>query len=524
VGLVLLIACANVANLLLARAVSRQREIAIRLALGAGRRDLGRQLIVESLVLAVLGGGAGLLLATWTGDLLLRTLPFDAAARAFNPDPDARVVLFTLGVALATGFLFGLVPALQVTRPALAATLKEESSAVAVGGVRLRKLLVVAQVALSVLLLVGAGLFARSLYNLRSLDPGFDTDQLLTFTVRPALNGYAPARVTALVDDLRRELAAAPGLRHVSVAWVAVLTDSTAQMTMSVDGYRPAEGEDMNPGINRVTPGYFATLGQRLVDGRDFSERDTGGAPKVAIINETMARRYFGDGRAVGRRLGVGQTDTPDIEIVGVVRDAKHGTLREPPQRFVYVPIAQSEALENLTFYLRSTIDVGAASPVIRRIVRRVDPALPVLDLQTLETTIDESLFVDRLIAGLSAAFGALATLLAAIGLYGVMSYVVAARRREIGIRVALGAEPAKVIRRVLTEVAALAAGGIALGVPMSLLLGHYIQSQLFGLSAIDPWVLTAAGMILALVALAAGAVPAMRAARVDPLVALRVE
>ncbi len=524
VGLVLIIACANVANLLLARAVSRQREIAIRLSLGAGRRDLARQLLIESLVLALAGGGAGVLLAAFAGPTLLQALPFDEAGRAFRAEPDARVLGVMLAVTVATGLVFGLAPVLQLIRPSLVTTLKEEATAVAGGSVALRKTLVVAQVALSMLLLVGSGLFARSLYNLRTLDPGFTTGRLLSFDVNPALNGYTQERVRALAEELTRSIGAVPGVETASIAQVPVLRDSLAQITVRVDGYQPREEENMNPGVNWVAPGFFATMQLPLIAGREFTERDTRGAPPVAIVNETMARYFFKGENAVGRRFGLGGDPATTIEIVGVVKDGKHSTLRDEPRRFFYLPLAQNQELESLTFYVRSRVEPGAVAEGLRQAVRRVDPSLPVTELASMETTVNESLYLDRLVAGLAVCFGLLATLLAAIGLYGVMSYTVAARTREIGIRLALGAAPGRVLRKVLGEVGLLAGAGILVGLPTALALGRYVESQLFGLTALDPATLAGAGGILAVVAALAGAVPATRAARVDPQTALRMD
>ncbi len=327
VGLVLLIACANVANLLMARAPARQREIAIRLALGASRGRIVRQLLVESLMLSLLGGAAGLLVAAWTADLLLRALPFERAVATLSSTPDARVLLFALAVSVITGVLFGLVPAWQTARPQLVTALKEESGSVSVGGhVRLRKGLVVAQVALSLLLLVGAGLFARSLWNLRSLDPGFRTEALTTFSVDPALSGYTAERSVSFYERLQERLRAIPGVTSVSVAAITPLTDSLWMSTVNVEGYRRKEGEDVNPQVNSVGPDYFRTLGISLVAGRDFSVADGPTAPKVAIVNEKMAQYFWGTESPIGRRFGFGR-DEPDIEVVGVVRDGKQAIL-----------------------------------------------------------------------------------------------------------------------------------------------------------------------------------------------------
>ena len=526
VGLVLLIACANVANLLLARASSRQKEIAVRLALGASRGRLVRQLLAESLVLAIAGGAFGVVFAAWTGDLLIRALPIESASRIFSVEPDLRVGLFALGLSLLTGLVFGLVPAFQSTRPALASTLKSESGSVMGGttGFRFRKGLVIAQVALSLLLLIGAGLFTRSLINLRSLHPGFETERLLAFTVDPSLNGYDLARRFALFEEIQQELGAEPGVRLVSMAEEALMTNSNSSSTVVVKGYESKEGEDMNPNFNAVGPEFFATLGIPLVAGRELTSADRLDAPRVAVVNETFARYFFAGKDPLGRTFALGRDKDKEITIVGVAKDGKAASLREEPLRFVYLPYAQETGVGGLTFYVRSTVPPEALGPRVRQVVRRIDSTLPVTELKTMNTQILESLFVERMVATLSAAFGFLATLLAAIGLYGVMSYAVSLRTREIGVRVALGAERGTVLRMVLKDVAVLALIGVAVGLPSGYGLGRLVESQLFGLSARDPLTFAAATATLLLAAFLAGYIPSARATRVDPMVALRYE
>ena len=526
VGLVLLIACANVANLMLARTTARQKEIALRLALGAGRTRIVRQHLVESSLLAMAGAVLGLLLATWTGGLLLASLPGDQASSNLSADPDLRVTLFALALGMLTAVIFGVAPALAATRATVTSALKEEAGAVAGGGrqARLRRLLVVGQVAMSMLLLAGAGLFARSLYNLKSIDPGFQVEHLIAFSVDPSLSGYDSAAAVSLYDRMQHELSAVPAVHNVSMSEIGTLSGNDWSMTIRVEGYQAKEGEDLNPNVDGVGPRYFATMGIPVLAGREFTDGDTRGAPKVAIVNETMAKYFFGKDNPIGRRFGIGRSSATDIEIVGVVKDVRSLQLRNQAPRFVYLPYRQDESLTQLTFYVRSAQDGPTAATAVRQTVQRLDPNLPIFDLKSMEVQLDESLFIERMVAVLSVAFGALATLLAALGLYGVMSYAVARRTREIGIRMALGAERSRVLWLVLREVAVLAVSGIVGGLLFAIWLTRQVQSQLFGLSPTDPLTIGAAMVLLAAIALIAGYVPARRATAIDPMVALRSE
>ena len=526
VGVVLLIACANVANLLLARTTARQKEISLRLALGAGRSRIIRQQLVESGLLAAGGTIVGLLLAWWTGGLLLAALPGDPAARNLSAGPDLRVAGFALVVGVLTALVFGIVPAIQATRAGVTSALKEESGSVTGGGrqTRLRRLLVVGQVGLSMLLLAGAGLFARSLYNLKALDPGFKVESLLAFSVDPSLSGYEGDRLTDLYRRLQDELTTVPGVRSVSMSETGALTGNDWSMTIRVDGYQAKEGEDMNPSVDGVGPRYFETMGIPMVGGREFTERDVKGAPRVAVINETMAKYFFAGTNPIGRRFGFGGGKPTDIEIVGVVKDVRSLELRDQAPRFLYIPYAQDESVTQLTCYVRAASDGDSTAAGIRQAVRRLDGNLPVFDMKTMAVQVDESLFVERMVAVLSVAFGGLATLLAAIGLYGVMSYAVARRTREIGIRMALGAERSRVLWLVLREVAVMAVVGILGGLSAALWLTRQVQSQLFGLSPTDPLTLSVATILLAVVAIGSGYIPARRATAIDPILALRSE
>ena len=525
VGLVLLIACANVANLLIARAAARRKEIAIRLALGAGRWRIVRQLLVESSLLAVAGGALGLLAASWACDLLIGYLPFDSAVESLSSGIDLRVLLFAFAVSAVTGVLFGLAPALQATRPDVAATLKDEAAgAMGSGGqVRLRKVLVVVQVGLSLLLLIGSGLFARSLYNLRQLNPGFRADHVMTFSLNPQLNGYGNARMIDLYGGLRDDLAALPGVRAASLGTIPLLSGDNMMSSISVEGYKAKDSDDNSPAEDYVGPGYLATLGIPLVAGREFTAADTANAPHVALVNQAFAQNYFAGENPLGRHFQLTRNKIP-IEIVGVVKDGKYYSLREKTPRFMYFPYTQNGNIGPMTMYVRTAIEPSSLGPTLRKAVQRLDANLPVADMKSMQAQVDESVFLDRLTALLSGFFGLLATLLAAIGLYGVMAYTVARRTREIGIRMALGANTANVLRLVMAEVAIMAGLGIAIALPVSYPLTKLIESQLYGLQGNDPLILTLAAVSLAAVALVAGYIPAARAARVDPLIALRYE
>jgi predicted permease len=526
VGLVLLIACANVANLLIARGFMRQKEIAVRISLGASRGRLVGQLLVESLVLALMGGVLGVFLAVVLTRGLLALVPSSPGSPILiSATPDVRVLGFTLGLTALTGVIFGLVPALRASRPDPWTTLKDTigSIAGAGGSLFLRKGLVTAQVALSFLLLFGAGLFVRSLQNLKGTDPGVALDNLVTFQLNPALNGYDDQKAGHLFEQVLERLQHAPGVQSAGLAGVPILAGSEWDSTMSVEGHKAADGEDMQAFMNALSPGYFATMRIPVLEGRDFRSTEMHPDAHVAIVNKRFADHFFRGHSAVGRRLGWG--DGPDtkleIEIIGVVANSLYEGPREGVRRQVFVPRSGNGSA---AVYVRTDLPSAAAYTLVRHTVRSVDAALPVYELKTLEGQLDETLLADRLVALLAAGFGLLATLLASIGLYGVMAFVVTRRRKELGIRLALGAQPRAIVWLVMKEVVVLLAVGLVVGVPAAIALGRVVSSQLYGIHPHDPEIAVATVVLLALVSGAAGAIPARRASRTDPVLALRYE
>jgi len=525
VGLVLLIACANVANLLIARGFMRQKEIAVRLSLGASRGRLVRQLLVESLLLSIAGGVVGIALAVVLTQGLLALVPSEGQPILIRAWPDWRILAFALGLTFVTSIVFGLVPALRASRPDPWTTLKDTVGSIAgsTGSLFLRKGLVTVQVALSFLLLFGAGLFVRSLQNLRTTDTGVALDNLVTFQLSPDLNGYDEARAVQLHKALLDRLRASPGVKSAAIAAVPILSGNEWDSSTSVEGHRPADGEDMQAFMNALSPGYFETMQIPVLEGRDFNQMDIKPDAKVAIVNRRFAEHFFQGRSAVGKKLGrgTGPRTKLDVEIIGVVADSLYEGPREGVRRQVFIP---NYGKGGVVYYVRTRTGSASAYALVRNEVRQLDSAMPVYEMKTVQGQLDETLMTDRLIALLSAGFGLLATLLASIGLYGVMAFVVARRKKELGIRLALGAQRRLVIWNIMREVLLLLAIGLAVGIPSAMALGRFVAAQLYGIQPHDPWTAGGTMVLLTIVSAAAGLIPAHRASRVDPILALRYE
>ena len=528
VGLVLLIACANVANLLIARGFMRQREIAVRLSLGASRGRLVRQLLAESVLLSSIGGAAGIAIAIVLTDALLALVPSGGQPLLISPHPDYRILSFTVALTFLTGIVFGLLPAMRASRPDPWSTLKDTVGSIAggSGSLFLRKGLVTAQVALSFLLLFGAGLFVKSLQNLKTTETGVVLDNLVSFQVSPSLNGYDDARGQIFYEQLLDRLRAAPGVKSAAVASVPILTGSEWDSSMAVEGHVAKDGEDMQMFMNALSPDYFATMNIPILEGRDFRRSDAksvGAETSVAIVNRAMAEHFFKGHSAVGKRLGWdgGPGSKLTIEIIGVVGNSLYEGPREGVHRQVFIP---RYGKGDGAIYVRTLTASSSAFNVLRNEVKQLDASLPIYEMKTVESQLDETLLTDRLIAMLSAGFGLLATLLASVGLYGVMAFVVARRKKELGIRLALGAQTGSVIWLVMREVLILLSVGLLVGIPAAMALGRYVESQLYGIQPRDPMIAVTTMIVLGLVSAAAGLIPAHRASRIDPIMALRHE
>ncbi len=527
VGLVALMACANVGSLLLVRAAGRIREMSVRYALGAKRARVVRQLLVEGLLLGLAGGVLGIAIAPSISSWLINMIwSRSAGDLPFTSHPDLRILVFNFSLALLVSLTFSLAPAAQFWRPDLAPALKQQAMTAGSGPLRFRRISVAVQIGLSILVLVGAGLFVRTLHNLKSTDVGIETDHLVTFGVQATLAGYPPEQTRDLDTRVLQTLAALPGVRSVAGTTDRELADTNTSNNITLAGYTAKENEDMNVESPRVSPGYFSTMGMPLIAGREFTDQDRDAAHKVAVVNESFARHYFGQPQlAVGHYYCKGAGDVkPDTEIVGVVKDAKHTGVRQEIERTTFTPYLQESNLRAMTFYVRTWQSPESAEATIRRAMQTLDSKLVLDNFRTMEQQIDDILTDERAIATLASTFGVLAVLMAAVGLYGVLAYSTAQRTREIGIRIALGAARGSVMRMVLVEVLWLAGISIAVAIPASLLLTRAARSQLFGISSSDPFTIVVATVLVAVVALASALLPARRAAKTDPIVALRYE
>jgi predicted permease len=526
-ALVLVIACANIANLLLARSAKRAAEMAVRLSIGANRRQLVSQLLTESLLLAFCGAVAGLVVARWTLVGIGAMLPAEVV-QTMDLSLQPAAILFSAALALGTGLLFGFFPAVYSTRPDLVSTLKNQAGqpSGARAAKRFRASLATVQVALSMMLLVCAGLFIKSLYNVSRVDLGLKLDNVITFRVSPELNGYKTEQTVAFFERLEEELSAVPGVTGVTAGTVPLLAGSNWGNSVRVQGFEAGPDTDTGSSFNQTAPAYFRTLGVPLIGGREFTPADAKSTPKVAIVNEAFAKKFNLGRDAVGKRMS--QNDRPgaplDIEIVGLVQNAKYSEVKDaiPPQFFI--PYRQAERMGRITFYVRTALDAEQMLSTIQPVIAKLDPNLPVEDLRTMPQQIEENVFLDRIMSTLSAAFAVLATLLAAVGLYGVLAYTIAQRTREIGLRMALGASHGRVRGMVLKQVVWMTVIGGIIGLTGAVGLGRAAESLLYDLKGYDPAVLVSSAFLLTLVALGAGFVPAQRAAKIDPMRALRYE
>ncbi len=524
-GFVLLIACANIANLLLARSAQRTKEFSIRLSLGATRGQLMRQLLSEALLLAVLAAITGIGLAYATSQGILALLPPDGG-EVFSTALDSSTLLFAIAVALLSGFLFGLFPAVHSSRQDLSGAMKDQAANVSstTAATRFRQTLVTAQIALSLLLLISAGLFLKSLVNVTRVGLGIDTQNTICFALSPALNRYTPQRSVAFFEALEQKLLALPGVSGATVSLVQLIAGNNWGSNVSVDGFQAGPDTDTHSMFNGIGPGYFRTLGIPLLAGREFTTADNAAGPQVAIVNEAFARKFSPSSSIVGKQMQRGSGGKNDILIVGLARDTKYSDVKRAVPPVFYLPYRQDKNLSTATVYVKSTVPTAQVVPSLRQAVASLDPNLPLEDLKTLDAQIAENITLDRMISTLAAAFAGLATLLAAVGLYGVLAFTVARRTREIGIRLAVGADTGSIRNLVLREVVIMVAIGTALGVPAALALSKYTESLLYDLKGNDPVVLASSVLLVAAVSLLAGYIPARKAMRVDPMDALRYE
>jgi predicted permease len=521
---VLLIACANIANLLLVRGASRAGEMAVRMSIGGSRTQMVMQLLVESCILGLVGGIVSLGVARATLGAMAHLLP-DFAAQTFDVHLDGTVILFTASLAIGTAIVFGLFPAIHATRPDLIAGLRASTGQPGGGraAARWRTTLATAQIALSMALLGAAGLFARSLANISRTDLGVKIDRVVTFGLSPSRNGYAYPRTLQLMQRVEDRLRHEPGVTAVTSSQVPLLANSNWGNDVDVEGFAAGPDVDNNSRRNMVSPGYFSTLGVRVITGREFTDADLLGAPKVAIVNQAFARKFNLGANPVGKRMDESNKKY-DIEIVGLVRDAKYSDVKDQIPPVYFTPIAQDSGIGSASFYVRTSLDPRRMVATIPKVIAAIDPNLPVEELRTMPEQVRQNIYLDRFISIFSGAFAGLATILAAIGLYGVLAYTVAQRTREIGVRMALGAAPWRVRSMVLGQVGVMTLIGAVIGVGAAVALGRLAQAQLYQMQGYDPVALSLAVVTLAAVAFVAGLVPAVRASRIEPTRALRYE
>ncbi|MEO7142862.1 MAG: ABC transporter permease, partial [Bryobacteraceae bacterium] len=529
VGLVLLIACANIANLLLARATARQKEIAVRLAMGAGRWRLGRQLLTESLLLALIGGAAGVLLAAWGSRILLRIVSSGTSAVPLDVRMDVRVLGFTFGLSILTGVLFGLAPAFRAVRVDLAPTLKENSRGVIgrAGQISLGKILVVGQIAISLLLLIGAGLFIRTLRNLENVALGYQRAKLVVVYIESVSAGYKDQAAADLYLRLLDEIRALPGVRSATFSQNGLFGGSECGTGLYVQGYTPRKKGDTGARCDTVGPDYFSALGIPLLRGRELGRQDTAAATAGCVINQAMAHDFFSGRDPIGKHIrDLFPGSKFECEIVGVAQDVRDHNLRGNIPRRFYIPVTHpmGGTPPGVNFEIRTFADPAGVVSAVRSRIHEIDKSVPILNVATMDELVDKRVLQERIIAELSTFFGALALLLASIGLYGVLSYAVARRTNEIGIRMAIGAGQRTVIWMILRETLVLVVVGGVIGIGAAMGLARLISSRIYGVSAADPVTMAAAAATLIAVAMFAACFPAFRAARVDPMMALRVE
>jgi predicted permease len=519
VALVLLIACANLASLLLARANARAKEFAVRLSLGASRWRLVRQLMVESLAIAFSGGLLGLILAMWIGHTLLIFLNAGRTGGSIlQVGLDPLVIGFSILLSLLTALLFGLVPAWQAARPEIVPELKGSRTQVSLGGVRIRRFLIVFQIALSLMILFAAGLLTRTLSSLKTVDLGFDPARVIALNVDPAMNGHRPEETDRIFDEILNRLRAHPGIAAASLAVVAPLEGNMISLAFEVPGHLRTSS-DVQTNFNMISPGYFKTLNQPLLAGRDFTDRDQKNAPRVAIVNKLFAEQYMAGENPIGRSFKM----DGDVEIVGLTGDSHYQSLRETPSPLIYLPAKQTQS-SGYTMFIQTRVNTNKAIADIRDIIRSIDPRLPIFRIRELQDQIDQGISSERVLSFLATLFSALATLLCGIGIYGLIAYAVSRRTREIGLRFAIGAQKMDVAKLFLNESMALVAAGIVAGIPLSLASTHAIKSLLYGVLPGDTLTLTLTIAIFVIAGLAASILPVLKAARIDPVEALRDE